>query len=356
MARPNLHVAVHAHVSKVIIHSVAPDALAARGVEYLHHGQKHVVNARREVIVSGGAINSPQLLLLSGIGPKKQLDEFSIPVLVDNPAVGANLDDHIAVFLEYKTNASGKTLAHSLSSWSGHLTALAQYYLLGMGPLTKTATEITGFFKTGLMGSPGPDLQLYFANPYPWIDSHLHLTEEATKRRTATADEISFVFAAVHLHPSDQGEIRLRSADPLVHPIIDHHYLKTAVDVDVLVKGLKMFMDVVKSPELAPFNVQYSEVGPVPGCENFEILSDDYLKCSVRNRAFTLYHPVGTCRMGRRGENSVVDNELRVHGVNGLRVVDASVFPDQVSGNTHAPVIMVAERAADLIKKVSKTQ
>jgi len=324
-------------------------------VEYLYDNRKHIEKAKKEVIVSGGAINSPQILLLSGIGPKQQLDQFSIPVMLDNPAVGSNLDDHIAVFLEYKTNASGFTDAHTLGTRAGQMKALAQYYLMGTGPLTKTATEITGFFKTGLLPLPVPDLQLYLMNPYPWMDDRLHMTPEATKRRSTNQDEISFIFAAVHLHPSDKGEIRLKSADPLAHPIIDHHYLKTAVDVDVLVKGLRMFTDVAaKSPELKAFDVQYSEVGPVPGCEKYEILSDDYLKCSVRNRAITLYHPVGSCRMGKKGENSVVDSELRVHGVDGLRVVDASVFPDQVSGNTHAPTIMVAEKAADLIKKTRK--
>jgi len=193
-------------------------------------------------------------------------------------------------------------------------------------------------------------------SPYPFPDEIINLSPEASKRQGGfSGKEVIVAFSAIHLHPSDKGEIRLRSIDPLMHPIIDHHYFESSVDVDVMVDGLRKWVDLVKkSPNLKAFDLKFGEEGPVPGCEKYELLSDDYLKCSVRNRAVTLYHPVGTCRMGKKGQNSVVDNELRVHGVDGLRVVDASVFPEQVSGNTHAPTIMVAEKASDIIKKAAQ--
>jgi len=270
---------------------------------------------------------------------------------VDNPAVGANMDDHIAAFLEYKTNEKGLTAAHKVDTTYGLYKALAQFYLFGTGPLTKPGVEFFGFLKSGMSPPSVPvDIQQYLGIPYPFMDEPLHFTEATSKRRTVTPDHISFIFMTVLLHPSDKGEIRLQSADPFVHPIIEHHYLKTEKDLDIMTKGLRMLVDLAKRPEVKDFEPQYTEAPP-PQCEKFERLSDEYLRCTIKDRALTLYHPVGTCRMGKKGNNSVVDNELRVHGVTGLRVVDTSVFPEQVSGNTHAPAIMVGEKAADLIKK-----
>jgi len=221
--------------------------------------------------------------------------------------------------------------------------------------LTKTFTEITGFVRTGLYDPAWPDIQLYFTNPgvIP-ADKFdiIGLTPEAIAAHTGILEgSPTFMIAAYHLHPVDEGYIKLKSTDPLEHPIIEPNYFKSEIDVTAIAKGLRMMIDVLKkSDKYKEFDVQFAEKH-APGCEKFELLSDDYLKCSVRQRCLTLYHPVGTCRMGQKGNNSVVDNELKVHGVDGLRVADASIFPEHLSGNTHIPSAMVGEKLSDLIKR-----
>jgi len=305
------------------------------------------------VIVAGGSINSPQILMLSGIGPKNHLESFGIPVLIDNPAVGSNLNNHIFNYLLFKTNQLGRNEMHSLGTWTTYITNFIRYFLFGTGPFGQTPTEILGFAQSGLSSAPWSDIQFYFFNAFDVFGSN-DLLSEALKAHPS-GDENVFGLAIVLQHPVDLGYIRLQSANPLTHPAIEPRWFHSSSDVDIIVKGFRMWLDIINnSSHLKQFDIQFAEKS-VPGCEQFQLLSDDYLKCSIRSRALECYHPVSTCRMGPKNENSVVDHELRVHGVDGLRVVDASVMPDQITGNLHAPVVMIAEKVADMIKSEWKT-
>jgi len=319
MSRPNLTVQTDALVTKVLI-----EAGQAVGVTYLRHGQTEIAHANAEVILSGGAVNSPQLLMLSGVGPADHLIEMGIDVLADSPGVGGNLSDHPVLPVVWSTPR-----VKGLWERRGNAGAL-RWQLSHRGPLTSNVAE-SGGFAHSQPGLPAPDLQLHVL-PAPYKDQGL-----ADPTQRAMSVLVGLVDVA------SRGRIRLRNADPRHRPAIDPGYLSDPKDARALAAGLKMTREFVTAKPMAA--ICKSEIAP-----GAHVRSDAELLAYVRTSVVTLYHPVGTCVMGgERGWNTVLDPELRVRGVTGLRVVDASVMPSVPRGNTNAPVIAIAERAADLI-------
>ena len=320
MSRPNLTVHTGALVTKILI-----EGDHAIGVSYLRQGQVETARANAEVILCGGAVNSPQLLMLSGIGPADDLIEVGIDVVADSPGVGANLSDHPAVPVIWSTPR-----VRGLWEKSGNAGAL-RWRLTHRGPLTSNVAESGGFAHSG-PGLSAPDLQLHVL-PAPYRDQGL--ADPAQRAMTVLVGLVDV---------RSRGRIRLRSADPRHRPAVDPGYLSDGdADARALVAGLKMSREFVTARPMAA--ICRSEITP-----GAHVRSDAELLDYVRAGLVTLFHPVGTCAMGGASRrNSVVDPELRVRGLTGLRVVDASVMPVVPRGNTNAPVIAVAERAADLI-------
>jgi choline dehydrogenase len=318
MRRPNLTVETNVHVSGVLF-----EANRAVGVNYRRGEGSVQARAQREIILSAGAVGSPQLLLLSGVGPADQLRGFDIPVVADLPGVGGNLQDHLvlAVIHECKrpvTLAGAESLANRL-----------RYRWFARGPLTSNVGEGGGFLKVS-PASSAPDLQFHFA-PNSFYD-----------RGPEPLKDHFFSFVPTLIRPHSVGSIRLRSNSPVDPPRIQANYLSDARDGDVLMEGVKLSRTLVRAKALEGFRGR--EVHPGP-----EIQNDRALRDYVRKMAETLFHPAGTCKMGR-DPAAVVDSELRVHGTEGLRVVDASIMPIVPGGNINAATMMLAEKAADLIK------
>lgn len=323
-ARPNLTVHTDALVTGVVV-----EGGRATGVRYLRRGAEEMARAEGEVILSAGAIGSPHLLLLSGIGPAEQLIEQGIRVVADSPGVGANLSDHPVVTAMWHTPR-----ATSLWEQAGP-SHLGRWKYLHSGPLTSNIAEAGGFSRT-MPSLAAPDLQWHVL-PVPF--QRQGLADPSTR---AVSMLVTLVTVA------SRGVVRLRSDDPRHKPAIDPGYLYAQEDMEPLLSGLRMAREFAAAGPLA----KYCTVEMAPGPA---VRTDDELREFIRHDLGTLYHPAGTCAMGGDSRlaasrlTSVVDPELRVRGVEGLRVVDASVIPALPRGNTNAPVIAIAERAADLI-------
>ncbi len=326
--RPNLAVAVGAHATRILLENGR-----AVGVRYLANGAEDEARAEREVILAAGVINSPQLLMLSGIGDPADLAAHGIAAAVPLPGVGRNLQDHISASVAYARRAPGPI--HARMRADRAVRDLASAYFFGNGIASDMFGGVMAFLRTGLDGA-APDVQLLFnaapmnAGPYlaPFVPPY--------------AD--GFACRVALLRPESRGDLKLRSADPRAAPIIRQNFLATDKDWKVLRAGLRMVRDIGKKAPLAPFAA--SEIAP--GDDGW---SDAALDAHVRKTAITVHHPLGTCRMGPAADAmAVVDPELKVRGVENLRVVDASVMPDLVGGNINAVVIMIAEKAADMIR------
>jgi choline dehydrogenase len=325
MGRPNLTVQTDALVTGLVI-----EGDRATGVRYLRRGVEELATAEAEVIVSAGAIGSPQLLLLSGIGPAAHLREHDIPVLADSPGVGGNLSDHPVVTAMWSAPRS-----KSLWEMSGPRN-LARWQMTHTGPMTTNVAEAGGFVRTD-PAMPAPDIQWHVL-PVPFVNGGL---------ADPSSRALSVLVTLVSV--GSRGRIRLRSADPRHKPAIDPAYLSDTADFDPLIRGIALARQFAAARPLG--RILKQELAPGP-----ELRTESDLREWVRNDLNTLYHPVGTCAMGGDGRvaasklTSVVDTELRVRGIAGLRVVDASVMPTVPRGNTNAPTIAIAERAADLIQ------
>ena len=316
-SRPNLVVETGAHVVRVVF-----DAGRAGGVSYLQDGALHTARVRREVILAGGAVNTPQILMLSGIGPAEHLTDVGIEVLVDAPGVGSNLSDHLAAGLIMETTRTDSLVAAETPL------QLVDYLTRRRGLLTSNVGEAHAF----VASRPDldvPDIELIFA-PVPFLDHGL--TE---------SDRHGYTMAAVLLQPESRGTVRLASDDPLAPPRIDPRYLTADGDLDRLVWGLERVADVFATEPLA------GVIGEPIRPETLPRTEDERVDV-IRSWSETLYHPVGTAAMGS-DPDSVVDPHLRVRGVDGLRVADASVMPTLNRGHTFAPVVMIAEKASEMI-------
>ncbi|CAG7722630.1 unnamed protein product [Allacma fusca] len=316
----------------------------------------HFVGCRKEVILSAGSVASPQILMLSGIGPASHLHEMQIPVLADLP-VGENLQDHVGIFGLNWTTKKGS--GYSLLPIVNPLT-FKQYCSNQSGFLSETVgVEGNGFLHSRYVRRDldWPDIQILFVSATQALDggqtlrSYFGVTNEILNgffKPLAFRDGFSIL--PVLLRPFSKGYIKLRSADPMHKPIINPQYLKDPRDFQVLVDGLKKAIEIGNSPPFRRFQSRL-HLGALPRCPRARPYSDEYWDCFIRHFAQTGYHIAGTCKMGPPGDpTAVVDPELRVYGVNGLRVVDGSIMPHVVSGNTNAPIIMIAEKASDLIK------
>ncbi len=319
LARGNVTVLTQAHAARVIIENGR-----ATGVAYRKDGKDMVAHAAREVVLSGGAVNSPQLLMLSGIGPADHLKAHGIAVVADVPGVGANLQDHLdAATLYFCTTRDTYDTASKLATF-------AKYVFAKTGPGTSCIAESGGFLRTG-EGLAAPDIQLHFIPAFVIDHGRTRM-----KRNGMTLH-------VCLLRPESRGSVRLKSADPMADAAIDANYLAEPKDLQGLVRGTRIAREIFAQAALAPY--RGSELEPGAGKQSDADLAD-----WVRVRCETIYHPVGSCRMGPATDTAaVVDTALRVRGVDGLRVVDASIMPTLVGGNTNAPTIMIAERAADLM-------
>lgn len=324
-SRPNLTIITHAHATRVVF-----DGKRAVGVRYMHNGRYADVRARHEVILSAGAVSSPHLLLLSGVGPHKELSRHGIAQVQELPGVGENLQDHLDIHVTYREKTH-----HSVNFQPRALLRMAfsalKYIFRRRGELTSNFAQAGGFICSDAE-QPIPDLQWHMV---PFVNSnHGQTLRPLFKYR-------GFTLLTCFLRPESRGRVTLNSADPFSPPAIDANYLATERDLAVLAAGVREARRVLNQPALAPHRLAELEPGPA-------VQSDDEIRDYVRRRAETIYHPVGTCRMGR-DTMAVVDPRLRVRGVTSLRVVDASVMPTLIGGNTNAPTTMIAERAAELI-------
>jgi choline dehydrogenase len=283
--------------------------------------------ARREVLISGGAFNSPQLLQLSGVGPAELLRQHGIEIVLDAQGVGHDLQDHMQVRVVMRCSQA-ITLNDIVNNPARKILAGLRYAALRTGPLTIAAGTSGAFFRTNPRLAT-PDIQIHF------------LPFSTDKMGEKLHPFSGFTASVCQLRPESRGSIRIRSAAPAAPPEIRINYLASEVDRTANVEGLKILRKILSAPALAPFVVE--EVDP-----GAKVTSDEALLAFCRKRGTTVYHPTSTCRMGS-DPLAVVDQRLRVRGIDGLRVVDASVMPDLVSGNTNAPVIMIAEKASDMI-------
>lgn len=351
--RRNFHTALNAHVTKIVID---PQTMRATGVEFYRDGRKQFIGARKEVILSAGAVNSPQLLMLSGIGPREHLEELGIPVLRDLK-VGDNLQDHVGMGgLTFLIDKPVSIVQNRFQA----APMTMQYVANGRGPMTSLGgVEAYAFVNTKYANASGlfPDVQFHMAPASIASDSGIQvrkvlgITDEVynTVFRPITNKD-AWTIMPLLLRPKSRGTIRLSSSNPFQNPIIDPNYFDDPLDIATLVEGAKIAMRVSEAKVFKQFGSRVHRV-KIPGCKHLKFGSDAYWECHTRHISMTIYHPVGTAKMGPAHDpEAVVDPRLRVYGVGGLRVIDASIMPTICSGNTNAPVIMIGEKGADLIK------
>nr|WP_295661217.1 choline dehydrogenase [Polymorphobacter sp.] len=336
LGRANLTVVTGAHAERVII-----DAGRATGVRFRKDGASVKATARREVILSGGAVNSPQLLELSGIGDPEVLRAAGIDVRVAAPGVGTNLQDHYVVSMQYRLNNC--VSVNELSRGWRLVREAARYARSRKGLLTMSAAHVQAYVRTR-PGLDGPDVQFHI------LPATVDVEKFVAKQIWELEKLPGLTFAACQLRPESRGTIHVKSDDPFAPPSIRPNYLADRLDQDTIVAGLRWGRVIAGQQALSPY--MGDELLPGTAVE-----SDADLLEFARQSGSTIYHPVGTCAMGRAGDpRAVVDPELRVRGVEGLRVVDASVMPRLVSGNTNAPTIMIAEKASDMIRASARAR
>ncbi|MEP7246694.1 MAG: GMC family oxidoreductase N-terminal domain-containing protein [Gammaproteobacteria bacterium] len=329
MSRPNLVVMTNTHATRVLF-----EGTRATGVEFMRAGARQTARAHKEVILSAGSINSPQLLELSGVGDPAVLGRLNLPVVLSSPAVGNGLQDHLAVSYFYRSKV--RTLNNELAPWTGKVRAALRYALTRSGPLAMSVNQ-AGAFLRGRPELTRPNLHIYF-NPASYST-----TTSGSGRRLLNPDSFAgFLMSFNSCRPTSRGSVHLRSVDPLVAPVISPNALATAEDIAEVYEGARVLRRISGAQPLASVIESESKPGA-------NIVSDAEVLEDFRERAGSVFHACSTCAMGPDPRSAVVDARLKVHGAAGLRVVDASVFPALTSGNTNTPVIMVAEKAADLI-------
>ena len=323
--RPNLTIVTRAHATRVLF-----EGKRAVGVEYLTPRGLRVARVGREVIVSGGAYGSPQLLQLSGVGPAAHLQEMAVDVVHDLPGVGSNLQDHFNTYCTYRIsrNLSLNSLSYSFVD---RMVAGAKYVFLKSGPMSGNGMYVGALIRSDKR-LERPDIQL---NMSAWS------TVDRTRDGIISHPFPGISISPVHLRPDGRGSVRLRSNDPLAPPEIKFNFLKSDYDIQALIAGMRAARSIVRQQAMQKLTVEETAPG-------VHVRTEEDMIADIRQRGVSNLHPVGSCGMGQ-GPGAVVDPRLRVHGIAGLRVVDASVMPAIIAGNTNAPTIMIAEKASDMI-------
>lgn len=351
-SRPNLHIQSATLVTKVLIDEVKK---VATGVEFYHDKKLHTVKATREVILSAGAINSPQLLMLSGIGPAEHLTEKEIKTIVDLP-VGENFIDHVGPGFVFATNGIKMPKQEVEAPTSG-----ISFFMSGSGPYTMIGgCESIAFFDSNDFVNPDayPDLEIFqlagSITDNTEMKKNFNLQEDLYKKvyQPMIDKKIkSFTIGSFVLRPKSRGVIKLKNKNPFDHPLIYPNYYSDPEDVQLSIKLINKILALEKTDAFKRLNATHYRTTP-PDCQNFKYASDMYWECYLRHYSHTIYHYSGTCKMGSASDKSaVVDPRLRVLGINNLRVADASIMPEIVSGHPNAAIYMIAEKAADMIKQ-----
>jgi choline dehydrogenase len=320
--RPNLTLITKAHVRKVLL-----EGKRATGIDMVVDGKgEGTAKAAKAVILAAGSIGSPQLLQLSGIGPAAFLQQLGIPVVLDAPGVGANLHDHLQIRMMWKVD--GPTLNERANRWAGKAAMALEYFLFHTGPLTMPPSQLGAFAKSDAMQA-SPNIE--------WHVQPLSLEKFGDPLHPFPAITPS----VCNLRPTSRGHVRIKSADPMAAPEIRLNYLSTPDDQRVAAESMRFTRRIMAAPALAKYSPEEWRPGPAVG-------DDAALVKAAGDLGTTIFHPVGTCRMGP-GDGAVVDDRLRVHGIEGLRVIDASIMPRITSGNTNAPTYMIADRGAEFV-------
>jgi len=327
--RPNLTVVPHALANRILF-----SGRRAVGVEYRQGGTTHTAHATGEVILAAGAFNSPQLLQLSGLGPAALLKPLGIDVVADMPGVGADLQDHLQVRMQYRCTEP-ITMNDVINSWRHRAQAGLRYALFRKGLLAIGAGYAGGFFRTR-SDLATPDVQVHF------------IIFSADTAGAALHPFPGFIASVCQLRPESRGTVRIKSADPRVPPAIEPRYLTARTDRDTLVAGLHLLRRIMRQPAMQRYVAEEREPAP-------SATSDADMLAFARAHGTTVFHPTSTCRMGIDA-TAVVDERLRVRGIGGLRVIDGSIMPTVVSGNTNAAIVMIAEKGADMILQDAAAQ
>lgn len=347
--RKNLIIKPFSHVTEVIIN---PHTKEAFGVKYLHDDKLYIAKADKEVILAAGAFNSPQLLMLSGVGPKEHLEELNIPLIHDLP-VGKHMKDHV-VFLGLNF-----ILGEEKHEETDPKQNLIEWLREGKGPMAAISIEGLGYIKTEASKDKAdyPDVELIFSPKSHYSgeteNSNIRIKKEVYETMWKPLEgHKTFSISVMPTHPKSIGHLKLKSKDPLHWPVMYNNQLSDPDDHDMetMLAGIKKAIAIA---ETTPFKKLGAHLNtqPVAGCEQHEFGSDDYWKCSARHVSISLRHQTGTCKMGpETDKEAIVDHKLQVYGIHKLRVADASVIPVSITGHLHAPTVMIGEKAAELIK------
>lgn len=349
--RPNLHVIKNAHVTKIALNANK----MATGVEFVLNNRKLTVQSAKEVILSAGAVGTPQLLMLSGIGPKEVLKPLGIKVAQHLP-VGKNLQDHPVVGIPLTYDKSNSKMIED----NVFLENLFKYTNREFGTAGHGVFDVLGFFNTRNATDRYPDLETHY-NYFKrgenvllpkYLDELLGYDDELAKSIIDANQEADIIFVLlILLNPKSAGQIQLRSADPFHKPVIHTNYLENIDDVETLMRGIKLTREFLQTKPFRDHEMAAVKLN-IPACNALLVNSAEYDECLVRHLVTTLFHPTSTAKMGPAADRmAVVDSRLRVRGIKGLRVADASIMPNIVSANTNAAVVMIGEKAADFVKE-----